>query len=65
VSNRRGRGSVEDFRGEDFMIPNLWQNYIGEKARVLAAFVPVDEAHTILYLVFTRDLCRHRCCEKW
>ena len=32
------------------MIPNLWQNYIGEKARVLAAFVPLDEAHTILYL---------------
>lgn len=35
-----------------FVFPNLWQNYIGKDVRVLAAFVPVDEAHTLLYLRF-------------
>lgn len=36
----------------EFIMPNLWQNYISEKVRVLAAFVPVDDAHTLLYLRF-------------
>lgn len=36
----------------EFLFPNLWQNYITEKVRVLAAFVPVDEEHTLLYLRF-------------
>jgi phenylpropionate dioxygenase-like ring-hydroxylating dioxygenase large terminal subunit len=36
----------------EFIFPNLWQNYISEKVSILAAFVPVDEEHTILYLRF-------------
>lgn len=36
----------------EFIMPNLWQNYISDKVRVLAAFVPVDDAHTLLYLRF-------------
>lgn len=36
----------------EFLFPNLWQNYINEKVRVIAAFVPVDEEHTLLYLRF-------------
>ena len=36
----------------EFLFPNLWQNYISEQVRVLAAFVPVDEEHTLLYLRF-------------
>ncbi|MGQ9586279.1 MAG: Rieske 2Fe-2S domain-containing protein [Anaerolineae bacterium] len=36
----------------EFIFPNLWQNHISEEARVVAAFVPVDEAHTLLYLRF-------------
>ena len=36
----------------EFIFPNLWQNYISEKVSVLAAFVPVDDEHTILYLRF-------------
>lgn len=36
----------------DFIFPNLWQNHISEDVRVVAAFVPVDEAHTLLYLRF-------------
>jgi phenylpropionate dioxygenase-like ring-hydroxylating dioxygenase large terminal subunit len=38
-----------DFKLE-FIMPNLWQNRISEKMRIVAAFVPVDESHTVLYL---------------
>ncbi|MGQ9517957.1 MAG: Rieske 2Fe-2S domain-containing protein [Anaerolineae bacterium] len=45
-----------DISGKDFWLefifPNLWQNHISENTRVLAAFVPVDEEHTLLYLRF-------------
>lgn len=34
----------------EFQFPNLWENRIAEKLRVLAAFVPVDDENTILYL---------------
>lgn len=36
----------------EFIFPNLWQNYINEKVRIVAAFVPVDNEHTLLYLRF-------------
>jgi phenylpropionate dioxygenase-like ring-hydroxylating dioxygenase large terminal subunit len=36
----------------EFIFPNLWQNRIAEKVRVLAAFVPVDPESTLLYLRF-------------
>jgi phenylpropionate dioxygenase-like ring-hydroxylating dioxygenase large terminal subunit len=35
-----------------FQFPNSWHNWIGEDLRVFAAFVPVDEENTILYLRF-------------
>jgi len=41
----------EDFH-LSFIFPNLWQNYIAEDVRVMAAFVPVDDGHTLLYLRF-------------
>ena len=34
----------------DLILPNLWQNHLGDKARVVIAFVPVDDEHTLLYL---------------
>ncbi len=34
----------------EFILPNLWENRIGDKVRISAAFVPVDAEHTILYL---------------
>ncbi len=37
------------------ILPNLWQNHIGPKIRVLGLFVPVDETHTLLYLRFYQD----------
>lgn len=42
----------------DFIFPNLWQNYISEEVRIVAAFVPVDEAHTLLYLRFYQKFLR-------
>ena len=36
----------------EFIFPNLWQNHIEERMRIVAAFVPVDQEQTILYLRF-------------
>lgn len=33
-------------------MPNLWQNVIGEKIRIVAVFAPIDESHTHIYLRF-------------
>jgi len=48
---------VKDFKLE-FIFPNLWQNYIGEKLRIMVAFVPVDQENTILYLRFYQKFMR-------
>ena len=42
----------------DVILPNLWQNHISESVRVTAAFVPVDEEHTLLYLRFYQKFVR-------
>lgn len=34
----------------EFIFPNLWQNYISEQMRIVVAFVPVDEEHTLMNL---------------
>jgi phenylpropionate dioxygenase-like ring-hydroxylating dioxygenase large terminal subunit len=34
----------------EFIFPNLWENHISPDLRILAAFVPVDQENTILYL---------------
>jgi phenylpropionate dioxygenase-like ring-hydroxylating dioxygenase large terminal subunit len=33
-----------------FHYPNIWQNFISDKMRVFAAFVPVDEENSIVYV---------------
>ena len=33
-------------------MPNIWQNIISDKLRIFAAFVPVDEENTRIYLRF-------------
>jgi len=48
---------TKDFRLE-FIFPNLWQNRIGEDVRLVAAFVPVDDEHTLLYLRFYQRFVR-------
>jgi hypothetical protein len=42
----------------ELILPNLWQNYISDDVRVLAAFTPVDHANTILYLRFYQRFFR-------
>jgi phenylpropionate dioxygenase-like ring-hydroxylating dioxygenase large terminal subunit len=42
----------------EFRFPNLWQNYISERLRILAAFVPVDAERTLLYLRFYQGFTR-------
>jgi phenylpropionate dioxygenase-like ring-hydroxylating dioxygenase large terminal subunit len=41
-----------------FLFPNLWQNYIHPKARVVLAFVPIDDGNTMLYLRFYQKFVR-------
>jgi phenylpropionate dioxygenase-like ring-hydroxylating dioxygenase large terminal subunit len=36
----------------ELIFPNIWENYISKKVRILGLFVPVDETHTLLYLRF-------------
>jgi phenylpropionate dioxygenase-like ring-hydroxylating dioxygenase large terminal subunit len=52
--------SPEDSRSVhlELILPNLWQNYISADVRVLAAFTPVDEENTILYLRFYQHFIR-------
>jgi phenylpropionate dioxygenase-like ring-hydroxylating dioxygenase large terminal subunit len=59
VSNRHDDGQAarrasefvkpETHPGLQFLFPNLWHNWISEDVRVMAAFVPVDEEHSIFY----------------
>ena len=41
-----------------FIFPNLWQNRISEDVGIVAAFVPVDAEHTLLYLRFYQRFLR-------
>ncbi len=43
----------------EFIFPNLWQNWISDKVRVVAAFAPVDDENTMLYLRFYQKLRAH------
>jgi phenylpropionate dioxygenase-like ring-hydroxylating dioxygenase large terminal subunit len=33
-------------------MPNLWQNRVSDKLRIVAAFAPVDDANTMIYMRF-------------
>ena len=41
-----------------FHYPNIWQNYISDKIRAFAAFVPVDEENTIIYIRYYQNLVK-------
>jgi len=41
-----------------FYFPNIWQNYISDKIRAFAAFVPVDEENTIVYIRYYQKLIK-------
>lgn len=41
-----------------FHYPNIWQNFISDKVRVFAAFVPVDEENSVIYIRFYQRLVK-------
>ena len=41
-----------------FHFPNIWQNYISDKIRAFAAFVPVDEENTLIYLRYYQKMIK-------
>jgi phenylpropionate dioxygenase-like ring-hydroxylating dioxygenase large terminal subunit len=41
-----------------FHYPNIWQNFISDKIRVFAAFVPVDEGNSIIYIRYYQNLIK-------
>lgn len=41
-----------------FIFPNLWQNWIADKMRIVAAFVPVDDGNMLMYLRFYQNTVR-------
>jgi phenylpropionate dioxygenase-like ring-hydroxylating dioxygenase large terminal subunit len=41
-----------------FHFPNIWQNCISDKIRAFAAFVPVDEENTIIYIRYYQNLVK-------
>lgn len=42
----------------DFHFPNLWQNVLGRKLRIFAAFTPIDEDNTMIYLRMYQKIIR-------
>lgn len=38
-----------------FQMPNIWQNVISDKVRIVAVFAPIDEDHTHIYLRFYQN----------
>jgi phenylpropionate dioxygenase-like ring-hydroxylating dioxygenase large terminal subunit len=40
------------------LMPNLWQNRVSPKLRIMAAFAPVDEENTRIYLRFCQSFLR-------
>lgn len=38
-----------------FQMPNIWQNIISDKIRIFAAFVPIDDENTHIYLRFYQN----------
>lgn len=68
VYNERDEGQAA-MRAEDlpapsrhpslqFQFPNTWHNWISDDVRVMAAFVPIDEANTQMYVRFYQRVVR-------
>lgn len=45
-------GPEEELFSLQIIMPNIWQNIIAEKVRIFAAFAPIDEENTMIYLRF-------------
>ncbi|NIZ19163.1 aromatic ring-hydroxylating oxygenase subunit alpha [Entomospira culicis] len=40
----------------EFVWPNIWQNYLYNKARAVLAFSPIDEHHTLIYMRYYHEI---------
>lgn len=68
VKNREDDGQIPEKPAEikdpenlfklQFQMPNLWQNIISDQIRIVAAFVPVDESNTRIYLRFYQNFMK-------
>jgi len=62
VKNEKDHGQIPEKPSEiidfeklfslQFQMPNTWQNIISDKVRILAAFAPIDDENTKIYLRF-------------
>ena len=62
VKNEEDKGQIPESAEEmqhyeslfhlQMQMPNLWQNCISDRLRIMAAFAPVDEENTVIYLRF-------------
>ncbi len=50
--------NYKDFFHLQFHFPNIWQNYISDKIRATAAFVPVDDENSIIYIRYYQRLTK-------
>lgn len=41
-----------------FHMPNLWQNWLSDNMRIFAAFVPVDDANTRMYIATYQNIIK-------
>ena len=48
----------KDWFSLQFRFPNIWQNLIAPKMRVFAAFVPVDEENSVVYIRYYQGIVR-------
>jgi phenylpropionate dioxygenase-like ring-hydroxylating dioxygenase large terminal subunit len=52
---------IENYRSLfhlQFHYPNVWQNFISDKIRAFAAFVPVDGENTVIYIRYYQNLIK-------
>lgn len=45
-------GNEDELFSLQIIMPNIWHNIIAEKVRVFAAFAPIDDENTMIYLRF-------------
>ena len=48
----------QELNSLQYRVPNLWQNRIADDLRVMAAFAPIDDAHTKIYLRLYQRMVR-------
>lgn len=69
VDNKRDDGQtlplkpseIKDYKNLfhlQFHFPNVWQNFISDKIRIVAAFVPIDNENTIVYIRYYQRMVR-------